>query len=425
VDNSFDRREARQWLVVASLLLCIIVVAGPTFGAYAVLFTPLLREFKVSRAVISSFSGALFLGLGISAPPTGWLLDRIESRVIAVGGTSLSILAFALAGRAHRLGTLLIAHFLMGVGVNAACIITTPYVIANWFGERRSTALGVAFVGLAVGPMCMTVLANHLLSVLGWRETYLVLAVPMLVVAAPVQLAFVRGRAPWDKEESSNSKVSRSLPGQASALRGLGVAEALAGRSFWFIALTNFLFGFATTSLSVHIVPYLISIGYTPASAALSLAIAYGLATVGNVFFGWLGDRVPSRVALSTSIAAVALAVFLLLNASQAAFLLSFVLIYGVAHQGPVFGIPLTTAECFGLRRFGSISGLIGLTLTVSGMLGPVAAGHLFDATGSYRAPFFLFLVCLIAATVLPLGYVPFAESTGAEPRLMKRAPRA
>ena len=41
--------------------------------------------------------------------------------------------------------------------------------------------------------MCMTVLANHLLSVLGWRNTYLVLAVPMLVVAAPVQLAFVRG----------------------------------------------------------------------------------------------------------------------------------------------------------------------------------------------------------------------------------------
>lgn len=415
MDNSFDRRKARQWLVVASLMLCIIVVAGPTFGAYAVLFTPLLKEFNVSHAVISSFSGALFLALGISAPPTGWLLDRIETRVIAVGGTCLSILAFALAGTAHRLGTLLMAHFLMGVGVNGACIITTPYVIANWFGERRSTALGVAFVGLAVGPMCMTVLANHLLSVLGWRNTYLVLAVPMLVVAAPVQLAFVRSHAPWDKGESSlrNSEASRSLPGQASVLRGLGVAEAVASRSFWLIALTNFLFGFATTSLSVHIIPYLISIGYTPASAALSLAIAYGLATVGNVFFGWLGDRVRCQKALSASITGVACAVLLLLNASQVACLLTFVLVYGVAHQGPVFGIPLTTAECFGLRRFGSISGLIGLTLTVSGLLGPIAAGHLFDATGSYRAPFFLFLACLISAALLPIGYVPLAESTG------------
>jgi MFS family permease len=181
--------------------------------------------------------------------------------------------------------------------------------------------------------------------------------------------------------------------------------------------MTNFLFGFATTSLSVHIVPYLISIGYTPASAALSLAIAYGLATVGNVFFGWLGDRVRSQVALSASITGVAFAVCLLLNASQVAFLLTFVLVYGVAHQGPVFGIPLSTAECFGLRRFGSISGLIGLTLTVSGLLGPIAAGHLFDATGSYRAPFFLFLACLISAAVLPIGYVPLAESTSGEPQ--------
>ena len=40
---------------------------------------------------------------------------------------------------------------------------------------------------------------------------------------------------------------------------GLEVGRRLASRSFWLIAFANFFFGFATTSLSVHIIPYLIS----------------------------------------------------------------------------------------------------------------------------------------------------------------------
>src|SRR5260370_40340152 len=36
VETFFARRETRQWLVVAILLLCMIIVAGPTYSVYAV-----------------------------------------------------------------------------------------------------------------------------------------------------------------------------------------------------------------------------------------------------------------------------------------------------------------------------------------------------------------------------------------------------
>ncbi|MGO9057283.1 MAG: MFS transporter [Candidatus Binataceae bacterium] len=419
-ENFFSRRETRQWVVVVSLLVCMILVAGPTYGVYGVFFTPLLKAFNLSRAQVSSLSGALFLALGLSAPLIGWLLDRIEAKLVVVAGTLLSVAAFVLASRAHSLAALLIAHLLMGVGVSAACNITTPYVIANWFGARRGTALGVAFVGLAVGPMSMTILANHLLSAVGWRDGYLVLAIPMLAVAVPIQFAFISSRPPWREEEPSSVSAAGSASSESPAFLnpGLEVGEALVSRSFWFIAFANFFFGFATTSLSVHIIPYLISIGYKPGAAALALGITFGFSTVGNIFFGWLGDRVRSRFALSASLFGIALAVLLLLGATQIAALMAFIVIYGVAHQGPVFGVPLTIAESLGLKRFGSISGLIGFVSTVAGSLGPITAGRLFDSTGSYTAPLAMFLVSLVIAAILPMGCASLAPPVSGQPRV-------
>jgi len=413
VESFFSRRETRQWVVVISLLVCMILVAGPTYGVYGVFFNPLLKAFNLSRAQVSSLSGALFLALGLSAPLIGWLLDRIEAKLVVVAGTLLIVAAFVLASRAHSLGALLIAHLLMGAGVSAACNVTTPYVIANWFGARRGTALGVAFVGLAVGPMSMTILANRLLSAVGWRDGYLVLAIPMLAIAVPIQLAFISSRPPWREEEPSS--VDEAVPAASESTNplipnaGLEVGEALASRSFWLIAFANFFFGFATTSLSVHIIPYLISIGYKPGAAALAMGVTFGFAAVGNIFFGWLGDRVRSRFALSASLFGIALAVLLLIGASQMAALMGFIVIYGVAHQGPVFGVPLTIAESLGLKRFGSISGLIGFVSTVAGSLGPITAGRLFDSTGSYAAPLVMFLVSLLIAAILPMGCASLA----------------
>jgi sugar phosphate permease len=146
------------------------------------------------------------------------------------------------------------------------------------------------------------------------------------------------------------------------------------------------------------------------------MGITFGFAIPGNIFFGWLGDKVRSRAALSASLASIVVAVMLLMGASRPAALAAFVVIYGIAHQGPAFMVPLTIAESLGLRRFGSLSGLIGLITTLGGSLGPVAAGRLFDATGSYTAPLTLFVISLAISAILPIGCVPLGHRESNEP---------
>jgi MFS family permease len=61
----------------------------------------------------------------------------------------------------------------------------------------------------------------------------------------------------------------------------------------------------------------------------------------------------------------------------------------GFGGIGPLMS--LVVLETFGLKNFGSIQGVVSLVLsTVPVLAGPIIAGRLFDATGSYETSFWI-----------------------------------
>jgi cyanate permease len=61
----------------------------------------------------------------------------------------------------------------------------------------------------------------------------------------------------------------------------------------------------------------------------------------------------------------------------------------------------LITGECFGLMSFASVSGLAGLFTMSGAAFGPMLAGFIYDATGSYRLAFTIFAVLSILAMIV------------------------
>jgi hypothetical protein len=53
----------------------------------------------------------------------------------------------------------------------------------------------------------------------------------------------------------------------------------------------------------------------------------------------------------------IAAGVFILLNARQAALLVLWLIVVGIAGAAPVALVPMVTAETLGLRRFGTLFG--------------------------------------------------------------------
>lgn len=400
--ESHHSLEMRRWAIVVSLLVSMIFVCGPAFGTDAVFFTPLLEQFRLSRAQLSLMGSFLFAASGLGAPVVGWLLDRIEAMYVMVVGTLIFALGLWINSRADGLEALIIGHILMGFGACASTIIPSSYVVSHWFGDNRGTAMGIVISGLALGPMAMTLISSYLVSTIGWSETYLVLEVPVLAVALPAQIFLIRGRPPGGVKK---------VVGPALDTPGLEVESALRVPSFWLIAVTLFTFGLATTALSLHIIPYLIKSGYKPASAALAMSVVFASASFGNVAMGWFSDRVTPRLALAAAMAVISLAVMFLFSSFAVVGLAAFVVIYGFAHQSGSVLPPLVIAETMGLKRFGSIYGLLALATTVGGFLGPVVTGQMFDLSGSYSAAWVLISALLLVGAAAPLACTPLLVS--------------
>jgi len=395
--------ERRGWLMVGSLFLSMVLVNGPVLGTPGIFFMPLLKEFGVERAQLSLMSSLMFLGFGIAAPVSGWLLDRIEARIVMVSGALLAGLTLLELGRVHSFTALVAAYMVLGFGAGGATFVPAQFVITNWFGARRGTALGIAFVGMAVGPMVFAVVAQHLVSAFGWRTAYTALALPVLLLAIPVIAFTITSRPPRAVQPGGEHAAE-------AALDGLEVGAALRTRSFWLLTGTFFLFGVAANGIAFHLIPYLRGRGYDAGFAAAALSLMFGAGALGDLAFGVLGDRMRSRVAMGFNLILLAMVSVLLLRAEGRDLVMIFAIAFGIANAGPTLLEPMVAADCFGLKRFGSLTGLVHIGGTTGAVLGPVIAGGIFDLTGSYWPAFDAFIAILIASGVMVMLCVPLNE---------------
>ena len=97
------------------------------------------------------------------------------------------------------------------------------------------------------------------------------MAIPMLVIVAPLVLFVVRSRpAPViDSADLAGARV------ETVVVPGVELAEAFRSRSFWLIAIAEFFYACAIGGTLVHLVVYLIGTGYTASLSASSLSMIY------------------------------------------------------------------------------------------------------------------------------------------------------
>jgi MFS family permease len=282
-------------------------------------------------------------------------------------------------------------------------------VIANWFGARRGLAMGLAMAGTSAGGMVMTLVSDRVIRAVGWRAGYLTLAAPVFVVVLPIILKLIRTRP----EAGDGSAVARS----AGAVPGMETGAALESRSFWMLSAATLCFGLAVSGTNLHSVPYLIGIGYAPARAAFAFSVVLALGGMGKLAIGWIADRIGARTALAADLLGMALGITLLMGARHQSSLAGFISTYGLSFGGPLAMLPLVMAESMGLRRFGTLYGLVGIFHTAGSAMGPLIAGRIFDMHASYANAFEIFIVLLIIGSAAALACAPMpAEQAGAAP---------
>ena len=119
----------------------MFLTGGTFFYGFGALFNPIVNEFGWSRASVSfAFSLRSEVG-GLAAPVVGFMVDRVGSRRLMVGGVALVALGFVLLSRVESLWAFYGAVIVIAIGMSATGGPVGMVAIAHWFRRRRGRAL--------------------------------------------------------------------------------------------------------------------------------------------------------------------------------------------------------------------------------------------------------------------------------------------
>jgi MFS family permease len=389
----------------------------------SVFMVPMTDAFGWSRGL---FAGAVSLG-GICAvvisPLVGRLIDRYGSGWM-ISATSAVAGACAVGLSAISQAWAFYALYVPGRMVFASPLeLATSTALSNWFIRRRSFALALLGVTQGTGLALMPLVAQQLITGWGWRSTWVLLGLFTMVTGiVPALLLMARRPEDMSLEPDPAPRGSRRIDPMASQHRSCGsktshvhsrpelqftLAQALRTRAFWILAIFSATGFMAQGGVSLHQVGHYIRQGLPGPSAAI-MASVFALAQVpGGLLWSAITRRVPVRFVLAISGVCVALGAMGTALSSTLAWGMLSAAVIGSGVGGLHLLLRLAWADYYGRQHLGTIRG-ITLPVQIGGQaVGPITAGFVFDATGSYHMVFLVFASVVALGSVLVLTAIP------------------
>jgi MFS family permease len=392
------------WWVVSASFVILLITVGVGLYVPPVFLVPLQEEFGWSRAAISAGGAIAALVIGGVSPLAGAWVDRYGARKVMTAGALLMGAAFASFGMIRSLWHLYALNVVGAAGTACVAWIPNQTLVSNWFVKRRGVAMGVALAGIGFGGLLMSPFAALLIERLGWRLAYATLGGLVLVPVVATILALVRSRPAdlglWPDDVLPAADPDADPGDDPAAADGLDLPDTLRSSAFWVFSLVNLLSVFASISIVAHLVAFLRDSGFEGDTAASVLGLTVGASVLGRVLFGVLADRFPKKLIMSAAMIVYAGAMLCLFDVRAGVTLPAFVLLFGGALGGAAVLVPLVVGECFGLRSFGKILGLVMIGATLGAAAGPILTGWIFDVTGSYRLAFVMHTASFAIAAV-------------------------
>ena len=422
----------------AASTLVVLATYSCTIDVLCLMFGPIHEDTGLSRSTLSAFMLVGTWTAGALQPFTGRLVDRLGARV--VGCCSMGVHALGLATLALARGApgLVIGFTLVRVGGIAGTLLSQDSLLSKWFVSYLGRVVAAQSMVMGVlGVSAIPLAVGRLVPRVGWRGTYALLAIPLVLVcpvAAAVLVATPEAAGllpdgaidaskgtkaaasgdeqpllelealpvPVDDAEEAGVAHTDAAPGQQQDDPWLALLapaqvshgdviepaecgerhqwttrEAMGTRTFW--ALLCLCFSACCTT------------GGVTAHNSLIAAI--------NFLWGHLLDKglVPMRGLFTgafTFIASAAACATGMLAAGQAgrhgmrdALACIFGLLYGAGIGSTYYLYKVVFAHFYGRTNVGAIMGLANLTMFAAIGAGPVMYGLCRDSTGAFLVP--------------------------------------
>jgi MFS family permease len=385
------------WIALSGAMLTAFVASGSFVYSYGVFLPVMCAEFGWSRAVLSLGLSLGLLCFGLPSPLFGVLVARFGPRANTILGNLLTALCLAGMSMVQEVWHVYLLYSFTGLGAGIGGYIASTTVANNWFIRKRPLAMGLFLASAGLGGFVFPPLATVLISSIGWRMSWLVLAGIVFVAASllggvilirnkPEDMGLVPDGISAESFEGVVTTEYRSGVGLES--EGWQIGQALREPATWIIAVFGAANYFALGTMVAHQVAYVRDLGFGPVVAALTMSLVSGLSIIGRAGFGALALRfnMKNLAAVFFGIQLIALAI--LLTSHNLVLIYIYAILFGVSNGALLTAVPTFVGAYYGRVHYAQIVGVIFALGIAFEAAAPAIAGVIYDATTTYTLAF-------------------------------------
>jgi MFS family permease len=396
------------------MMYVLFFAAGMGFYTFQVFVPRFVEAFGWSMTQTVGAAAVWAVVYGLSGFFVGGWIQRFGAKAVILAGTIGGAIVFFLTSMITQLWHLYALIAVLGVTVAATTLVPAQTVITLWFNAKRGRNMGLALMGIGLGGLALSPLVAFMIQQVGWRNTYRLQAVALVVFIVPPVLMFFKNK-PSDIGEVPDGKAA-AVEGAASHVpTGVPAKRAVRSMPFWLLFFTYLTQLYVMSAINTNTTAFAEGVGYTAILAPLFMAAAVGVSVPGRFFYGWVTDRISPHLLMASAglllaLSAISQVVFVInLGWITAVPIWLFGVTQGLGIAGSTVVLPILVGRCFGDLEFGKIQGLVMAGFAIGVIFGGPSAARIFDTTGSYELAWIICAVVGIVSATLALMVRPNA----------------
>ena len=389
-----------EWqLLLFGFLLSFWSAPGQTF--FISLFGGAIREeLSLSHGQFGGIYSLATLLSAIALVYTGTLVDRIDLKKFSVTIVLGSFIGCLLVSFSHSALLLLISIFLtrhIGQGLNTLTSVTS---MVRYLEPIKGKATAISQTGYSLSEAIMPSIIISLILWLGWRTTWQVTAVTMLIIMVPAIFYLLRNH---DIRHANYLKQLQALQAteRTYTRRQWTRSEVLRDKRFYMFLPGLLAHSILFTGFIFHQIHLIESKGWSLSFWGVLFSVYATVAFSFSLYAGHLIDKYGAARLIAISPLPLGLGLLLLSITSHSLTAVCFMLLLGLssgfvnALSGPFY------SELYGTKYLGSIKSLSTAMMVFSSSLSPFLLGWFFDRGVSIETLSFAGAIYVLIASSL------------------------
>jgi OFA family oxalate/formate antiporter-like MFS transporter len=389
-----------RWMIVVGAILIQLCLGG--IYIWSVFRKPLEKAVEEGGLGLTTSQATLPFSLvliffALATIIGGRWQDKAGPRLVAAVGGVLLGLGMLIAALGKSFPMLAIGYGViggLGIGLAYVCPISTGI---KWFPDKRGLITGLAVAGFGGGGLILAPIARSLIDGVGIFNTFAALGVIFLVVVVAASIILrnpPQGYVPAGWTPPATSQMTKESFSTAQMLRSPQFAL------IWVMYFFGCLAGLMIIGQTSPIGQELAGLSATTAAGAVMLLAIFN--AFGRIFWGRVSDGLGRMKTLFVMflIAGIAMLLYNVIPGFPAYYWIGVSLV-GLCFGGFLALFPAVTADFFGTKNIGANYGFVFMAYGVGGLLGPLFAARVKEATSGYTLAFIVTgVLCLIAACI-------------------------